>query len=205
MRERRGSKDKQNKKKRRQEQMEEKRRNLMWQLFPCVSNHPSTQSKEVVVMSEGVTLLFFLSPKLRTAQRKEHTLLLGQQSRDLAHCSGSAAPDRLPWAPEATTGDRGPGKGHGKLLHSKARLQESIPPVWKGTILLHSHHFVSNVSLCSSACALLQKRPYSISCFDNPGCKYCEAFPYYCFGAFNRKQCKSICLKPLSDLESHHS
>lgn len=65
----------------------------------CVSiwtPRPSTQSEEVMVMTEGVTVLFFPSAQALHCQKKGCTLLPGQQSRELAHCPGSAAPNRSP-------------------------------------------------------------------------------------------------------------
>lgn len=73
----------------------------------------------------------------------------------------------------------------------KASLQESVPPVWKGTLWLHSHRGVSNVSLSSSVCPQFQKWPYSTLCSGNPSCRYCKAFLCHCFGAFKKRRCKS--------------
>lgn len=84
-------------------------------------------------MTEGVTALLFSSPQALPCPR--------EGTRSAAWCMdpSSTAPHRLTRGSGETAGDQGPGRGHGELLDGQARLQGSILPVWKGTLLLQSN------------------------------------------------------------------
>lgn len=113
----------------------------------CVSMydsiHPPTQSKEVVVMTEGFASS---SPQARHCPQE------GKCSPAWCMDPNFTAPHRLTRGSEETAGDQMPGRRHGELLDGKARLQGSILPFWKGTLLLQSKRFVLNASLSSSVC-----------------------------------------------------
>lgn len=114
--------------------MEEKGTNGVWQLCFHMGLHTHLPKvRKLWLWLKVRQSCSFPHPGLWAAQRKGCTLLPGQQSRELALCPGSAAPNRSPmgswgngWGPWARQGTRPAckkashlcGKGHYGCIHT---------------------------------------------------------------------------------------